>query len=147
MGLFDSLFSGLEASRRLSPQESFAGVLIAASACDGHISEEEFNSLIAALLRMKLYQRTNEKEFRGVVNKLLGILKKKGPDVLAEACVENLPEQLAKPAFANACNIVLADGSVEPEEKEFIDKLRGLLKIDEKTAKTIAQVMVIKNRG
>ena len=147
MGLFDSFFGGMESPRKLSPQESFAGILLAASACDGHISDEEASNLSAAVGRMKLFQRINEKEFGNVMNKLLGILKKKGPDFLVEGCCESLPKELVNAAFAIACNIVLADGVVDQEEKDFIEKLRNNLKVEAGTAKAIAQVMVIKNKG
>lgn len=147
VGLFDALFGGMESSRKLSPQESFAGILLAASACDGHISDEEASNLTAAVGRMRLFQRVNEKEFGQVMDKLLGILKKKGCDVLVEGCCETLPPDLANSAFANACNIVLADGVVDQDEKEFIEKLRNHLKVEPNTAKAIAQVMVIKNKG
>ena len=69
MGLFDSIFGGLESSGKLNSQEAFAGVLLGASACDGHIADDEVQGLMTALLR-----------------KLLGVLKKKGVDVLVGAC-------------------------------------------------------------
>ena len=147
MGIFDALFSGLDSKTKLSPQESFAGVLLAASACDGHISEDEFNQLVVALFRMKLFQRVNEKQFNQVLNKLMGVLKKHGPDALVDGCCETLPDELRKAAFANACNIVLADGVLEEDEKEFISSLKTKLGLEEKVAKNIAQVMVIKNQG
>lgn len=147
MGLFDSLFGGMESSKKLSPQEAFAGVLLAASACDGHISDEEASNLTTAVGRMRLFEKVNEKQFGQVMDKLLGILKKKGPDVLLEGCCEALPKELSNAAFANACNIVLADGVVDDDEKEFIEKLKSGLKVESSIAKTIAQVMVIKNKG
>jgi hypothetical protein len=74
-------------------------------------------------------------------------LKKHGPDKLVDGCCETLPETLKEAAFANACNIVLADGVLEGDEKQFITDLMKKLKLDQKTAQTIAQVMVIKNKG
>jgi len=147
MGIFDALFSGLESRTKLSPQESFAGILLAASACDGHISDDEFQQLLAALFRMKLFQRINEKQFNQVLNKLMGVLKKHGPDALVDGCCETLPEELRKAAFANACNIALADGGLEDDEKQFITRLTGKLQLDAKTSQMIAKVMVIKNKG
>ena len=41
MGLLDSLFGGVESSTKLSPQEAFAGILLGASGCDGHIADDE----------------------------------------------------------------------------------------------------------
>ena len=147
MGLFDSLFGGLETSTRLSPQESFAGILLGASACDGHIAEEEVQGLVVALLRMKLFERVNEKQFNQMMNKLHKFQKKQGVDALIEGCVKTLPKELVKTAFANACDIVLADGVVDEDEKVFMDMLQAKLDLDKQTAKTIAQVMVIKNKG
>jgi hypothetical protein len=147
MGIFDALFSGLESRTKLTPQESFAGILLAASACDGHISEDEFNQLLAALFRMKLFERINEKQFNQVMNKLMGVLKKHGPDALTDGCVETLPSDLRKAAFTNACNIVLADGILEDDEKEFINTLQDKLQLEANLAKTIAQVMILKNKG
>jgi hypothetical protein len=147
VGLFDSMFGGMESSKKLTPQEAFAGVLLAASACDGHISDEEASNLTTAVGRMRLFQKVNDKQFGQVMDKLFGILKKKGADVLLEGCCESLPKELSNAAFANACNIVLADGVVDDDEKQFIDKLRSGLNVEASTAKTIAQVMVIKNKG
>ena len=147
MGLFDSLFSGLDTKTKLSPQESFAGILLAASACDGHISEDEFSQLLTSLFRMKLFRRINEKQFDQVMNKLMGVLKKHGADALADGCVETLPDELHKSAFANACNIMFADGVVDDDEKEFMNDLSRKLALDPKVSKTIVRVMVIKNKG
>ncbi|QDU93650.1 tellurite resistance TerB family protein [Lignipirellula cremea] len=147
MGLFDSLFGGMEASTKLNPQEAFAGILLGASACDGHIADDEVQCLVTTLVRMKMFQRFTGPQFNQTLNKLLGFLKKKGVDALIDACAAGLPKNLDKTAFTNACDIVLADGVVEPDEKMFIDRLRVKLGIDEPIAKAIAEVMVIKNRG
>lgn len=147
MGLFDSLFGGMESAKKLSPQQAFAGILLAASACDGHISDTEADNLMTAVGRMRLFQRVSDKEFSQVMNKLMGILKKQGPDGLIDGCCAALPKELANAAFANACNLVLADGVVDTDEKEFIERLREKLGLDNNVAKAIAQVMVIKNKG
>ncbi len=147
MGLFDSLFSGMDTRTKLSPQEAFAGILLAASACDGHISDDEVQQLLTSIFRMKLFRRINEKQFDQVMNKLMGVLKKHGPDALVDGCCENLPAELDKAAFANACNIALADGVLEDDEKEFLNSLQVKLNLDAKVAKKIVQVMILKNKG
>ncbi len=147
MGLFDSLFGGMEGNSKLNSQEAFAGVLLGASACDGHIADDEVQGLMTALLRMKLYQRFTDKNYNQMFNKLMGVLKKKGVDVLVDACTEALPAELRDTAFANACDIVLADGVVEPDEKEFVDNLQRKLAIASDVALEIVQIMVVKNKG
>src|SRR5687767_415020 len=131
MGLFDSLFGSTEASKPFGPHEGFAGILLGASACDGHIADEEVQSLFTSLARMKMYQRYTDKNWSTLVNRLLGLLKRKGVDELVEKSAEAVPPELRATAFANACDIVLADGVVEDDEKDFLDKLQTKLDLTE----------------
>ncbi len=147
MGLFDGLFGGMGSSGKLTSQEAFAGILLGASACDGHITEDEVQGLILTLVRMKLYQRFTDKQYNQMLGRLHGIFKKKGVDGLIDASVEGLPAELRETVFANACDIVLADGIVEPDEREFIEKLCAKLNIGREIAGEIAQIMVVKNKG
>jgi tellurite resistance protein TerB len=147
MGLFDNLFGSNEASKAFGPHEGFAGILLGASACDGHIADEEVQSLFTMLGRMKMYQRYTEKNWSTLVNRLLGLLKRKGVDELIEKSIEALPPELRATAFANACDIVLADGVVEDDEKEFLDKLQDRLELADEEAVNIVRVMVVKNKG
>ncbi len=55
--------------------------------------------------------------------------------------------ELRESAFANAVDIVLSNGQVDTEEKEFIDDLKKKFEIDDQRAKTIVKVMVYKNHG
>ncbi|WP_439626287.1 tellurite resistance TerB family protein [Gemmata sp.] len=146
MGLFD-MFGGGENKTTFGPHEGFAGVLLAAAAADGHISEEEARGLWGAIERMKLFSSFTPDKFNKLMDTLLKVLKKGGPDALVEKCAPALPERLRGPAFANAVDIVLADGAVEDDEKELIEKLQSALEIDDDEAKMIIQVMIIKNRG
>ena len=74
MDLFDDAFESFESKQPLGPREGFAGVLLGASACDGHIADEEVQSLMTALGRMKLYERTTPHSFGSMMDRLLGIL-------------------------------------------------------------------------
>ena len=147
MGLFDSLFGGGEGGKGVTKQEAFTGILLAAAAADGHISEEEAQGLWTAIERMKLFSNFTPDKFKRMMDTLLKILKKGGPDMLVDKCVPALPDELRDTAFANACDLVLADGVVEDEEKKLIEKLQNRLGIAGDEAMDIVRVMVIKNRG
>jgi tellurite resistance protein len=96
---------------------------------------------------MKLFQRLNEKQFSAMIDKLVGMIKRSGATELVERSLEVLPSDLRETVFVNACNVVLADGFAEKEEREFLAKLQQQLKIEPSTAQTIVQVIVIKNMG
>lgn len=148
MSLFDDVLddSSFDA-QPFGPHEGFAGVLLAASACDGHIADEELQGLFTILGRMKLYQHVSPHSFNSMMDRILGVLKRGGPGKLLDTAVPAIPPELRETVFANACDIVLADGIVEPDEKEFVDDLLIKLEMDAKRAKTIVQVMVYKNKG
>ena len=148
MSVFDEVLQdGQFEQQAFGPHEGFAGVLLASSACDGHIADEEVQGLFTILTRMRLYQHVTPNKFGSMFDRLLGILKRKGPEQLVEESAAAVPPELRETAFINACDIVLADGVVEPDEKEFINNLMIKLEIDANRAKEIAQVMVYKNQG
>ena len=147
MSLFDDILDDVDAPSEFGPQEGFAGVLICASACDGHIGDEEGQNLNLILGSRRLYQRLSPQQFSSMIDRLIGELKKRGPERLLEKAYPKVPPELRETVFANAVDIVLADGTVEQEEREFIDDLREKLEIEQKRAKTIVQVMVYKNDG
>jgi tellurite resistance protein len=145
----DDVFGDMGGEKRAAfgPREGVAGILLGASACDGHIADEEVQSLMGCLMRMKLYERATEREFGKMMESLVALLKRGGPEKLVEKCAPCVPSELAETVFANACNIVLADGVVEDEEKEFLSTIMGQLDIAPDRAKKIIQIMVIKNKG
>lgn len=149
MSLFDDILEdGLSSEAQpFGPQEGFAGVLLCASACDGHIGDEEGQSLNLILGAKKLYERLTQQQHSAMVDRLIGELRRGGPEKLLEKSYTAVPPELRECVFANAVDIVLADGTVEQEERDFIDDLQAKLEIDAKRAKTIVQVMVYKNHG
>jgi hypothetical protein len=58
------------------------------------------------------------------MDRLMGSLKKNGPEKLLERCYPVVPPELGKSAFANAVDIVLASGSVDEDERGFTDDLQ-----------------------
>jgi hypothetical protein len=145
MSLFDNM--GSSGQRELTKHEAFAGILLAANASDGHVSQEEVQGFFTILLRMKMFRDWTPEKLQQTIDRMLGLLKRKGVEETVDRCAQALPEQLHRAAFANACDLILADGVVEEEEKEFINRLRRALNIPGDDAKTIAQVMVYKNQG
>lgn len=147
MGLFDNLFAEKTGTRELTKQEAFAGILLAASACDGHMAQGEVQSLFTTIERMRMFENVAPNKWNSIMDALLKLLKKSGPLKLVDVCAEALPDGMKQTAFANACDIVLADGSVEEEEKEFLDHLQKSLELDGDTALNIVEIMIIKNKG
>ena len=117
MDLFGDEFGSFTEQKPMGPHEGVAGTLLAASACDGHIADEEVQSLMTTLGRMKLYQHVNPNQFGSMLDRLLGLLKRGGPEKFVDSSVPAITPELTETVFVNACNIVLADGVVEDDER------------------------------
>ena len=87
-------------------------------------------SLFTTTERMRMFENVSPNKWNSMMDVLLKILKKDRPDKMVDMCAEGLPDGLGQTAFANACDIVLADGVVEDEEKEFLDHLQKALELD-----------------
>ena len=120
--------------------------MLCASACDGHIGDEEAQAVNMQLGQKSLYSRLSPQQKTSMMDRLVGHLKR-GHEQLLLKFYPAVPPELRECAFANAVDIVLADGVVEQEEREFIDDLQTKLESDPARAKTIVKVMVYKNHG
>ncbi len=148
MSLFDNVFGpDLSDERELSGQEAFAGILVAASACNEHPSREQLRGLSAITARMRLFEDVAENKWNGILDRLTKLLKQGGSKGLVKRCAKSLPDGMRECAFANACDIVLADGTVDPDERQFLEDLHATLDLDNDTALNIVEVMIIKNKG
>jgi tellurite resistance protein len=138
---------GAQEEKALNRHEAFAGILLAASASDGEIAQEELDSFCTTVNRMRMFSTWSGDRVVDLFRKLLDMIVADGVDVVLEKCARYLPHDLRKTAFINACDMVMADGVVEEGEKEYINRLWKALEIKPEEAKTIAQVIVLKNRG
>jgi len=146
MGLFDKI-KGTNEPTKLTKEESFAAITLAAVAADGVITEEEANGLVVGLVRMKLYAGYNGNQMGNMLNKLVNIVRKQGVEALVGMARENLPKELAETAFAVATDLALADGEIAEQEKAILTKIQLALGIPEEKAVNMIEVMLIKNKG
>ena len=80
-------------------------------------------------------------------DKLCGITKRQGSDVLLKTAIASLPHHLHDTAFAVATDLILADGEVTEEEEDLLQHLYTHLNIPDEKAKNIVDAMIIKNKG
>lgn len=148
MGLFDKVsLSQTQVKEALSPAEAFAAITLAATASDGYLSEDEAHTIYSALSRMKLFRSYPYDVMNRMFARLLSILRRQGLDTLFNTAKESLPYNLREAAFTVATDLVLADGIVTQEEKDFLNDLYQALDIPSELASQIVQVMLIKHQG
>ena len=148
MGLFDAVL-GTESQTQtaLNPEEAFAVIVLAATASDGYLSVEQANSITFVLSRMKLFKSYPHEMINKLFEKILGILEGDGYNTLFNAAKDSLSQDLREAAFAVATDLVLAEGIVADEEKNFLNDLYQALGVSSEIAMQIVQVILIKNRA
>ncbi|MEC4985664.1 MAG: tellurite resistance TerB family protein [Oscillatoria sp. PMC 1068.18] len=150
MGLFDNFRqSGKMAqnSVTLGPAEAFVAIVLIVVAADGYLANDEIILLNTVLRRMQMYRSYSVDVMQRMFDKLSGILRREGSEVLFNAAIANLPHDLYDTTFAIATDLVLADGNVSPEEEAILGSLSRALEIPEATVSKIIEVMLIKNKG
>ncbi|MCC5668465.1 tellurite resistance TerB family protein [Nostoc sp. CHAB 5784] len=148
MGLLDAVL-GTESQTQtaLNPAEAFAVIVLAATASDGYLSVEQANSITFVLSRMKLFKSYPHEMMNKLFEKILGILEGDGFNTLFNAAKDSLSQDLREAAFAVATDLVLAEGIVTEEEKNFLNDLYQALGVSSEIAIQIVQVILIKNRA
>ncbi len=148
MGLFDAVLGTESQSQAaLNSAEAFAVIILTATAPDGYLSVEQANSITSVLSRMKLFKSYPHEMMNRLFDKILGILEGDGLNDLFNAAKDSLSQDLREAAFAVATDLVLAEGIVAEEEKNFLNDLYQALGVSSEIAIQIMQVILIKNRG
>ncbi|MBN3949169.1 MAG: tellurite resistance TerB family protein [Nostoc sp.] len=148
MGLFDAVLgSESQTQTALNPEEAFAVIILMATASDGYLSVEQANSIISVLSRLELFKSYTHEMMNRLFEKILGILQGEGFNALFNAAKDSLSQDLREAAFAVATDLVLAEGIVDQEDKNFLNDLCQALGVSREIAIQIVEVILIKNRG
>lgn len=148
MGLFDKVSQTRQQTDvTLGPAEAFAAIALIAVAADGYINDSESKAISMTLARMQLFRSYPDDVMRKMLDRLLMILQRQGAQVLFNAALAALPDELKETVFAVTTDIALADGEVSEEEEQLLNDLYSALELPEEVALKIIDVMLIKNKG
>jgi uncharacterized tellurite resistance protein B-like protein len=135
-----------EESFDLSVPEAMVAVMVASILADDRRSNEESARLTSALSTSRLFRHVTSEGNPDIVTRVEALLRERGRGPVLAECAKTIPPELRATAFANAVDLVLADGHVEELEKAYIDELQEILGIDDRLALNIAEVLAIKSR-
>lgn len=144
MGLFDKVLSS--SPDKLTEAEGMAGIALSAIASDGMITEEEAAGLGTSLSRMKLFNGMSNRDINKIFERLIKVARADGVDKLLDLSSTAIRAELKQTAFAVAADLLMADGDVAPEEKQFLEKIQKNLGVNDDIALKIVDVIAIKNR-
>jgi hypothetical protein len=148
MGLFDTvLVTEIHNQTALNPTEAFAVIVLMATAPDGYLSVDQENFITCVLSRMKLFKSYPHETMKSLFEKILSVLQGDNFNSLFNVAKDSLSPELREAAFAVAADLIIAEGLLPEEEKNFLNDLYQALGVSSEIAVQIMQVILIKNRA
>ena len=124
--------------------EAWVGILYSCISADNQITDSEKASL-SRLLHSK--QKFIGIDIAPLYAKSFNLRTELGQLKYISACCELVEDEDKETVFALALEVLLADGTLEKEEKNVIEILSNRLKIDAEMTSKIIEVIFLKNRG
>ncbi len=135
MGKYNQIFASEEtAVEELSSEEGVAAIAIVAAFADADGSDLEAAAMAGMLADIDIFDDYSLDELSEMVSELTVIADRDGLGALFNAAVESLSDDLLAIAFAAGVTMVIIDGEVPDEEKDFIYQLQQALEISDEEA-------------
>jgi len=115
----------------LSPQDSLVAIMIAVSASDENIRTSELMTISRIVNHLPVFKDYDEDRITVVAQVVFDLLEEvDGLDALFGLVREALPEKLFETAYAMACDVAAADGTLYESELRLLEEIRYELNID-----------------
>ncbi|UYV37741.1 tellurite resistance TerB family protein [Rhodobacteraceae bacterium D3-12] len=115
----------------LSPQDCLVAVMIAISASDEKIRTSELVKIQSAVNNLPVFGDYDIDRIKVMSQTVFDLFDQEdGLDALFGLVRDNLPEHLFETAYALACDVAAADGSIGNEEIRLLEEIRYELEID-----------------
>lgn len=128
-------------------EEAVLAILFLAATADNEIAPEEEEMVIATSNRMKLLRKQSIEAFNDMVEKVRNGIDARGREDVFAAATKALPAEVRETVYALAADVVFVDGTVRPEENEYLRMVQEALQVPDDLAAKVIEVMRIKNRG
>lgn len=124
--------------------EAWVGILYSCISADNQITDSETATLSRVL--------SSKQKFVGIdiaplYRKAFNVRAELGQLKYISACSEWIKKEDKETVFALALEVLLADGTLEKEEKNVIEVLSNQLEIEKEMTSKIIEVIFLKNKG
>lgn len=130
---------------RLTVDQSVLAVLIAAMEANQHVAPEEAERAHNIIWSMRRFRERSGETLDRLIGTVRERIEADGVQAVLDEAARTIPASLRASAFAVAIDLMLADARLERDERQFIERLAAALKIRDRQAQDIVNVMLIKN--
>ena len=115
----------------LNPQDCLVAVMIAQSMSDENIRTAELVTIENIVNHLPIFGEYDPDRIKLVSSTVFDLFSEEdGLDALFGLIRDNLPEHLFETAYALACDVAAADGTLREEELRLLEEIRYELNID-----------------
>lgn len=115
----------------LSPQDCLVAVMIAVSASDEDMRTSELVKIQVTVNHLPIFAEYDIDRMNRTAQTVFDLFgEEEGLDALFGLIRENLPEHLYETAYALACDVAAADGTLNESELRLLEEIRYELNID-----------------
>ena len=115
----------------LSPQDCLVALMIAVSASDQNIRTAELVKIESAVNLLPIFGAYDIDRMRVIADMVFDLFEQEdGLDALFGLIRNHLPERLNETAYALACDVAAADGSLREAELRLLEEIRYELDLD-----------------
>jgi len=132
---------------RLDVDSAFLALLIGAMNANDHVSPEEGARAHHIIWSMRRFRHQSGETVDRGIDRMRQLIERHGPSPVIAAAARAIPARLRQAAYAVAADLVLADGTIERAERQFLDELGTKLGLGRDATRNIVDVMLIKNRA
>jgi len=120
-----------EITHSLSAQDCLVGLMIAVSASDENIRTVELVKIETAVNNLPVFADYDIDRMHVIAQTVFDLFEQEdGLDALFGLIRDNLPERLFETAYALACDVAAADGTLREAELRLLEEMRHELNID-----------------
>ncbi|ASP20644.1 2-dehydro-3-deoxyphosphooctonate aldolase [Antarctobacter heliothermus] len=115
----------------LSPQDCLVALMIAVSASDENVRTAELIKIESAVNLLPIFADYDADRVRTMSSLIFELFDQEdGLDALFGLIRDNLPERLFETAYALACDVAAADGTLREAELRLLEEIRYELNLD-----------------
>jgi tellurite resistance protein len=122
----------------MSPQDALIAVTLVTAIADDRMSEKEYREIMATVNLLPVFNEYDTDRIAGIIDTVQAFLDEEdGLDDLIGLVKSAMPDKLYETAYALACDVAAADGSVALGEMRLLEELRQGLELDRLNAAAI----------
>ncbi|MWD28495.1 2-dehydro-3-deoxyphosphooctonate aldolase [Aquicoccus sp. SCR17] len=116
---------------QLSPQDCLVAIMIASSLSDEKVRTSELVKIETAVNNLPVFAEYDSDRINVMAQMVFDLFEQEdGLDALFGLVRDNLPERLNETAYALACDVAAADGSLNQTELRLLEEIRYELELD-----------------